>query len=111
MKSDLEKSRANILEKAKVEAKELLENSNRIIEKTIKEIKESQADKGKTKELREEILQFRQKMEEPIKRTEKQSLNNPGFKQKEVEKRRQGFACRPRRLRHHHPTERGPGRG
>ena len=58
-KSELEKSRVSILEKAKDEAKNLLEQSNKIIEKTIKEIKESNAEKNKTKATREDLARFK----------------------------------------------------
>jgi len=55
MKSDLEHSRRTILEEAREKAMTILEQSNRIIEKTIKEIRESQADKEKTKAARAQI--------------------------------------------------------
>jgi len=62
MKTDLERSRKEILEKARQEAKELLEQSNRVIENTIKQIRESQAEKEKTKSARSEIEKYRQKI-------------------------------------------------
>jgi DNA mismatch repair protein MutS2 len=55
MKEDLESSRNEIIRKAKEEALELLNDSNRLIEKTIREIRESQAEKEKTKEVRKEV--------------------------------------------------------
>jgi DNA mismatch repair protein MutS2 len=55
LKDELECSRKEIIRKAKEEAMELLNDSNRLIEKTIKEIRESQADKERTKEVRKEI--------------------------------------------------------
>jgi DNA mismatch repair protein MutS2 len=62
MKTDLEKTRKDILEKARQEAKELLEQSNRVIENTIRQIRESQAEKEKTKSARSEVEKFRQKL-------------------------------------------------
>lgn len=62
LKDDLEKSRAEILLKAKEEAFKLLNESNKMVEKTIKEIRESQADKERTKEVRQELKQFREKV-------------------------------------------------
>jgi DNA mismatch repair protein MutS2 len=53
--ADLESKKKEIIEKAKSEAKQILDNSNKIIEKTIKEIKESQAEKSRTKEIRAEL--------------------------------------------------------
>jgi DNA mismatch repair protein MutS2 len=60
LKSGIEKSRKEILEKAREEARDLLENSNKVIENTIREIRESQAEKEQTKLLRSTIEQFRQ---------------------------------------------------
>lgn len=51
----LNKSKAEILDKAKKEAQTLLDSSNRAIEKTIKEIKEAKADQAKTKKIRKEL--------------------------------------------------------
>jgi DNA mismatch repair protein MutS2 len=62
LKSELEKTRKDILEKARLEAREILEASNRIIENTIREIRESQAEKEKTKSARSEMEKFRQKI-------------------------------------------------
>lgn len=63
MKADLEKSRREIMEQARQEAKDLLDQSNRMIENTIREIRESQAEKEKTRTARADIEQFRQKIE------------------------------------------------
>ncbi len=62
MNIELEKTRRDILEKARQEAKEMLEQSNRMIENTIRQIRESQAEKEKTKSARSEIEQYRQKI-------------------------------------------------
>jgi len=62
MKADLERSRKEILEKAKSEAKDLLDRSNRIIENTVKQIREAQAEKEQTKTARSMIDQFRQQI-------------------------------------------------
>ena len=61
---ELEQSRREILEKAKQQAEELLAGSNRIIEKTIKEIRESQAEKAETKKIREELEAFKAGMKD-----------------------------------------------
>jgi DNA mismatch repair protein MutS2 len=52
LKDDLESGKQDMLAKARNEALEMIRASNRLIEKTIKEIRESQADKQKTKILR-----------------------------------------------------------
>ncbi|MCX6248499.1 MAG: Smr/MutS family protein [Bacteroidetes bacterium] len=64
LNEELEKSKKEILQKAKEEALEILDSSNRIIEKTIKEIRESQAEKEKTKEVRLEIRELKNKIEQ-----------------------------------------------
>ena len=56
---ELEQSRKDIIGKAKQQAEELLGQSNRMIEKTIKEIRESQAEKAETKKIREELEAFK----------------------------------------------------
>ncbi|MCP4550609.1 MAG: endonuclease MutS2 [Bacteroidetes bacterium] len=54
---EVEDTKQNILTTAKNEALELLNSSNKLIENTIKEIKEAQADKEKTKAARKRIRQ------------------------------------------------------
>jgi DNA mismatch repair protein MutS2 len=65
IKAEVETSRTSILEKAREEAREMLEKSNRLIERTIREIKESQADKEKTKDARDLITRFRNDIDKP----------------------------------------------
>jgi DNA mismatch repair protein MutS2 len=65
IKAEVETSRISILEKAREEAREMLEKSNRLIERTIREIKESQADKEKTKDARDLITRFRNNIDKP----------------------------------------------
>ncbi len=64
----LESRKSDIILKAKKEAEELIDSSNRLIENTIKEIRESQADKEKTKLLREKIKAKEKKIKdiEPV---------------------------------------------
>lgn len=63
MKSDLERTRKEILEKAKNDARDILSQSNRMIENTIREIREAQAEKEATKNARIGLEKFRQKLE------------------------------------------------
>lgn len=53
--ANLESKKKEILEKARSEAQELLDRSNQIVEKTIREIREAQAEKSRTKKVREEL--------------------------------------------------------
>jgi DNA mismatch repair protein MutS2 len=85
MKSTLEKERREIMEKARLEAKDLIEQSNRIIENTIRQIRESQAEKEKTKSARSEIEVFRQKLAGSFSELEKEKVND----EKKTEKNRE----------------------
>ncbi|HEY1056719.1 MAG TPA: Smr/MutS family protein, partial [Emticicia sp.] len=58
LKSFLETEKKKILNDAKAQAKELLKETNRKIETTIKEIKEGKADKDLTKLIRQELQTF-----------------------------------------------------
>ena len=55
---ELRRERREILDKAKLQAQEMLKESNRRIENTIREIKEAQAEKEETKRLRQELADF-----------------------------------------------------
>jgi DNA mismatch repair protein MutS2 len=66
MQSDLEAKKKEILDKARMEAKGLLDNVNKTIEHTIKEIRESQADKHKTREVRAEITAVKQEIQKEM---------------------------------------------
>jgi DNA mismatch repair protein MutS2 len=63
LNEELEVSKKEIILKAKEEARHILDDSNRIIEKTIKEIRENQAEKTKTKEARQEIEELKKTIE------------------------------------------------
>ena len=62
----LEKEKKEIIKNAKIEALEILEKSNREIEKTIKEIKEAKADKSKTKLLRNRLEKKKSDLEKEL---------------------------------------------
>ena len=59
---DVNKQKKEILSKAKEEAARLLSDSNARIENTIREIRESQADKERTKQARESLTEFKAKV-------------------------------------------------
>jgi DNA mismatch repair protein MutS2 len=73
------KIRDEVIAEAKKEAESLLNNSNKIIEKTIREIRESQADKEKTKLLRETLEK------------EKNAIKGDSKKESRIEKRIKGL--------------------
>jgi len=55
----LNKERKEIISKAKTDATQILDESNALIENTIRGIKEAQAEKGRTQELRKELQGFK----------------------------------------------------
>ncbi|MBR6276940.1 MAG: Smr/MutS family protein [Prevotella sp.] len=59
---EIERERKAILNRAKQQAEELLAEANRKIENAIREIKEAQAEKERTRIVREELQEFRQQV-------------------------------------------------
>ncbi|MCX6301280.1 MAG: Smr/MutS family protein [Bacteroidia bacterium] len=58
--------RKEIIAKAKDEAQDLLKESNRLIENTIRQIRESQAEKEKTRDVRKQLDEFRTNIVESV---------------------------------------------
>ncbi|MEG1555639.1 MAG: Smr/MutS family protein [Bacteroidales bacterium] len=75
--NELEKHRKDILQKAKNQATSILDSANKIIEKTIREIKETKADSTKTKEARKEIIQLKEEFKKEIESIEKEEVIKP----------------------------------
>ncbi len=67
--SNLEKSKKQIIAEAKKEAFSIIANSNKIVEKTIREIKEAQANKQITKEIRDRLESSKDELKEDVART------------------------------------------
>lgn len=84
LKRDLDQKQKAILENARAEARKLIEDSNTLIEKTIREIKQSQADKAKTRQLR---ITMQQKAEELVKSLDmaEETPDKSGFGPKDEE--------------------------
>jgi DNA mismatch repair protein MutS2 len=61
--AEIKQTRSEIIKQARNEAKMLVQNTNKLIEKTVREVKESKADKEVVKTLRKEIQQFAEKIE------------------------------------------------
>ena len=68
--SETKKLRKEIIDQAKKEAEEILAGSNKIIERTIREIKEASAEKERTQEVRQELEQFKEEMTKKAAETE-----------------------------------------
>jgi DNA mismatch repair protein MutS2 len=60
--SEVKSARKEIISKAREEASSILESSNKIIENTIREIKEAQAEKERTRELRKDVKRFKEEI-------------------------------------------------
>jgi len=76
----IEDRRKEIISQAKADAERLLSGTNAIIEKTIREIKEGQAEKEKTKEARKSLDSFKQTIQEGEKQKVKvKKKNNARF--------------------------------
>ena len=58
MVEDVEKSRKEILARARAQAEELIKESNKRIENTIREIREHQAEKEETRKIRQQLAEF-----------------------------------------------------
>ena len=84
--SDIQALRKSILAEAKEEAKVILADANRQIEITIKEIRESQAEKEKTKELRRNLETFNLEM---MKESENETQDKIAFKMEQLKKRKE----------------------
>jgi len=70
--ADIEKNRNKLLKEANKEAQEIIDRANAKIEKTIREIKEAQAEKVRTKELREELKEMKNNLADEEKNLSKQ---------------------------------------
>ena len=73
--AELKKERKEILAKAKADAENLIKESNARIEQTIKEIKESQAEKEKTRLVRQDLNDFRDKLADQLKLEEEAKVS------------------------------------
>ncbi len=62
--TELKEKRKEIIREAKKQAEQILQDSNAVVEKTIREIKEAQAQKDRTRKARQEIEDFRAQLEE-----------------------------------------------
>ncbi|MCX6269799.1 MAG: Smr/MutS family protein, partial [Bacteroidetes bacterium] len=60
---DLDNTRKYILDTAREESRKILSDTNKILESTIRQIRESQADKEKTRQLRQELDAEKQRIE------------------------------------------------
>ncbi|MFO8054645.1 MAG: Smr/MutS family protein [Bacteroidales bacterium] len=98
--AEIDTKRNEILNKAKEEAKDILNESNTIIEKTIREIKESNADKTITKQARKILETKKTKITKP-------EAHPPAPLSKEKEKKKPIPTEKPREQIVHGPIKQG----
>lgn len=82
--SDLEKHRKEILQKAKNQATAIIDGANKVIEKTIRDIKEAKADPAKTRAIRRLAEEEKEKMRTEIDEFEKTEGPKPAVPLKYV---------------------------
>ena len=87
---ELEKSRKEILRKAKEDAERLLQESNARIENTIRTIKEAQAEKEKTRLARQELSDFKETIEDIEKADKEDKIARKMEKLREKQERKKG---------------------
>lgn len=64
--SDLKQKRAEILKDAREEAREILKSANARLEKAIRDIKNAEAEKERTKQIRRELEDYKESLKEPV---------------------------------------------
>ena len=85
---ELQQSRKDILRKAKEEAEQLLQEANARIENTIRTIKEAQAEKEKTRRIRQELTDFRESLEAAAAKEQEEKIARKIEKLKEKQNRK-----------------------
>ena len=85
---ELQKSRKEIIRQAKEEAERLLQESNARIENTIRAIKEAQAEKEKTRLVRQELYDFRASVNELASKEQEDKIARKMEKLKEKQNRK-----------------------
>lgn len=85
---ELDRSRKEILKKAKEDAGRLLEESKARIENTIRTIKEAQAEKERTREVRQDLADFRRQVEEADKAAMEEKIARKMDRLREKQERR-----------------------
>ena len=85
---ELQKSRKEILQKAKEEAEQLMQEANARIENTIRAIKEAQAEKEKTRQIRQELNDFRESLDTLTAKEQEEEIARKIEKLKEKQNRK-----------------------
>ena len=86
---ELQQSRKSILQHAKEEAEQLVQEANARIENTIRSIRESQAEREKTRQARQELADFKKAIEERTAAEQEEKIARRMQKLKEKQARRE----------------------
>ncbi len=85
---ELKQKRKEIIQSARQQAEDIIRNSNAVVENTIREIREAQAEKERTKEIRSELNEFRDQLEQAT-RSEYDEMIERKMRQIQERKKRQ----------------------
>lgn len=99
--TDLKEKRKEIIREAKKQAEQILQESNAIVEKTIREIKEAQAEKTRTRKARQEMDEFRARLEEEQRHEHDEMIER---KIRQIQERRKRKAERKEQKKNEAPT-------
>lgn len=100
--ADLRAKRKDIIQAAKNQAENILQNSNAIIENTIREIRENQAEKERTKEARQQLDDFKTNLDTEQKQ-EKDELIEKKMRQIQDRKKRKEERKNKKEQEENHP--------
>ena len=85
---ELKHKRKEIIQGARQQAEEIIQNSNAVVENTIREIREAQAEKERTREIRSELNEFREQLDQAT-RSEHDEMIERKMRQIQERKKRQ----------------------
>ena len=85
---ELKHKRKEIIQGARMQAEEIIQNSNAVVENTIREIREAQAEKERTREIRSELNEFREQLDKAT-RSEHDEMIERKMRQIQERKKRQ----------------------
>jgi DNA mismatch repair protein MutS2 len=78
LSAELEEKKKEILSRAKASAADLLRDTNREIEKTIRHIRENKAEKKETLKVRQKLTQLKEQVELPVRQLQKKQVFKEG---------------------------------
>ncbi len=87
LRDELQDRKSEVLAEARKEAREILAGANRMIENTIRQIKEAGAEKGKTREARQALEEYIREEAEKLQKMPAASTKKPKKKEKKIHKK------------------------